>query len=113
MDNLQATMMDTEHFSPYRPDGKLYGFVCVVTGAQQPVGRAIVKELAGETIFSPLHTPHTLRPREFFIDLDIDGMFPGGKEPLLTSSSSWCGLYLWYVLALESSLPHLTFPSLR
>lgn len=38
--------MDTEHFSPYRQDGKLYGFVCVVTGAQQPVGQAIVKELA-------------------------------------------------------------------
>ncbi|TVY57860.1 3-oxoacyl-[acyl-carrier-protein] reductase FabG [Lachnellula cervina] len=38
--------MGTEHFSPYRPDGKLYGFVCVVTGAQQPVGQAIIKELA-------------------------------------------------------------------
>jgi len=38
--------MDTEHFSPYRADGKLYGFVCVVTGAQQPVGQAIIKELA-------------------------------------------------------------------
>lgn len=34
------------HFSPYRSDGKLYGFVCVVTGAIQPVGRAIVMELA-------------------------------------------------------------------
>jgi len=65
--------MDTEHFSPYRADGKLvstlwisaelegrrieywianlldaqYGFVCVVTGAQQPVGQAIIQELAG------------------------------------------------------------------
>ncbi|KAH8674705.1 hypothetical protein BGZ60DRAFT_429684 [Tricladium varicosporioides] len=38
--------MDTEHFSPYRTDGKLYGFVCVVTGAQQPVGQAIIHELA-------------------------------------------------------------------
>jgi len=38
--------MDTEHFSPYRADGKLHGFVCVVTGAQQPVGQAIVRELA-------------------------------------------------------------------
>ncbi|MCJ1278561.1 hypothetical protein MMC21_006378 [Puttea exsequens] len=34
------------HFSPYRPDGKLYGFVCVVTGSTQHVGRAILKELA-------------------------------------------------------------------
>jgi len=38
--------MDTEHFSPYCADGKLYGFVCVVTGVQQPVGQAIVQELA-------------------------------------------------------------------
>ncbi|EUC32990.1 hypothetical protein COCCADRAFT_97232 [Bipolaris zeicola 26-R-13] len=37
---------DSEHFSPYRADGKLYGFVCVVTGATQPVGKAIVAELA-------------------------------------------------------------------
>ncbi|KAF8854408.1 NAD(P)-binding protein [Acephala macrosclerotiorum] len=41
-----AAMTDTEHFSPYRADGKLYGFVCVVTGAQQPVGQAVVRELA-------------------------------------------------------------------
>ena len=58
-------MMDSEYFSPYRPDGKLvitlasdlmqyladrspqYGFVCVVTGATQPVGKAITLELAG------------------------------------------------------------------
>ncbi|KAF2009804.1 NAD(P)-binding protein [Aaosphaeria arxii CBS 175.79] len=36
----------SEHFSPYRSDGKLYGFVCVVTGATQAVGKAIVTELA-------------------------------------------------------------------
>ncbi|KAK3341665.1 hypothetical protein B0T25DRAFT_616991 [Lasiosphaeria hispida] len=39
-------MDTTEDFSPYRSDGKLYGFVCVVTGASQPVGQAIIKELA-------------------------------------------------------------------
>ncbi|KAI1844283.1 hypothetical protein JX266_009574 [Neoarthrinium moseri] len=39
-------MDTTEDFSPYRADGKLYGFVCVVTGAAQPVGQAIVRELA-------------------------------------------------------------------
>jgi len=38
--------MDIEHFSPYRADGKLYGFICVVTGAGQPVGQAIIQELA-------------------------------------------------------------------
>ncbi|KAK9781015.1 hypothetical protein SCARD494_14267 [Seiridium cardinale] len=39
-------MDTTEDFSPYRADGKLYGFVCVVTGAAQPVGQAIIHELA-------------------------------------------------------------------
>jgi len=42
-------MADTDssgHFSPYRADGKLYGFVCIVTGATQPIGRAVVSELA-------------------------------------------------------------------
>jgi hypothetical protein len=38
---------ESDHFSPYRPDGKLYGFVCIVTGANQPVGGAIAVELAG------------------------------------------------------------------
>lgn len=38
---------ESDHFSPYRSDGKLYGFVCVVTGADQPVGGAIATELAG------------------------------------------------------------------
>ncbi|KAI9720696.1 MAG: hypothetical protein M1828_005576 [Chrysothrix sp. TS-e1954] len=38
--------MNSSHFSPYRSDGKLYGFVCVVTGADQPVGKAIIHELA-------------------------------------------------------------------
>lgn len=34
-----------DSFSPYRADGKLLGFVCIVTGATQPIGRAIVAEL--------------------------------------------------------------------
>lgn len=37
---------ESTHFSPYRTDGKLYGFVCIVTGATRPVGKAIVLELA-------------------------------------------------------------------
>ncbi|KAK4199088.1 hypothetical protein QBC40DRAFT_282459 [Triangularia verruculosa] len=36
----------TDEFSPYREDGKLYGFVCVVTGASHPIGQAIIQELA-------------------------------------------------------------------
>lgn len=47
-----TTAADTDHFSPYRADGKLYGFVCVVTGAQQPVGQAIITELAGKCCHS-------------------------------------------------------------
>lgn len=35
-----------DHFSPYRVEGKIFGYVCIVTGATQPVGRAIVAELA-------------------------------------------------------------------
>jgi len=38
---------DSSPFSPYRSDGKLYGFVCVVTGSTQSLGEAIVRELAG------------------------------------------------------------------
>lgn len=40
---------ESNHFSPYRADGKLYGFVCVVTGAERPVGAAVVEELAGKS----------------------------------------------------------------
>lgn len=39
-------MDTTDDFSPYRSDGKLYGFVCVVTGASQLVSQAIIEELA-------------------------------------------------------------------
>ena len=40
-------MDDKSPFSPYRQDGKLFGFVAVVTGADQPIGKAISLELAG------------------------------------------------------------------
>ncbi|KAL9110042.1 MAG: hypothetical protein Q9227_005381 [Pyrenula ochraceoflavens] len=41
---------ESASFSPYRSDGKLYGFVCVVTGVDKPVGQAIAIELAGQSI---------------------------------------------------------------
>ena len=41
-----TTNSEPSPFSPYRPDGKLYGFICIVTGALQPIGRAIAQELA-------------------------------------------------------------------
>jgi hypothetical protein len=47
---------ESDHFSPYRADGKLYGFVCVVTGANQPVGGAIAVELAGMYVHTGLRT---------------------------------------------------------
>lgn len=57
---------ESDHFSPYRSDGKLYGFVCVVTGAEKAIGSAVVAELAGK------YTKRRLRRR-------------------LICSSSWCG----------------------
>ena len=45
-DRAMTTESESDHFSPYRLDGKLYGFVCVVTGANQLVGGAIAVELA-------------------------------------------------------------------
>ena len=57
MSDTAMDAVDSEHFSPYRTDGKLYGFVCVVTGAQQPVGQAIIKELAGKLCSSLLCRP--------------------------------------------------------
>ncbi|EME50269.1 hypothetical protein DOTSEDRAFT_165376 [Dothistroma septosporum NZE10] len=44
--NGHAQTSEDNYLSPYRSDGKLYGFVCIVTGATQPIGRAIVAELA-------------------------------------------------------------------
>ncbi|KIV92272.1 hypothetical protein PV10_06727 [Exophiala mesophila] len=46
MSDTMTIQEESDHFSPYRADGKLYGFVCVVTGADMPVGGAIVTELA-------------------------------------------------------------------
>lgn len=44
-----TTDAQLDTLSPYRVDGKLFGFVCVVTGADQAIGSAIVTELAGKT----------------------------------------------------------------
>lgn len=78
-------MDTTEDFSPYRADGKLvscrlghtstspsltnpqYGFVCVVTGASQVVGQAIIHELAAHGAASiygmvPLNAPLATDP---------------------------------------------------
>lgn len=51
----------SNHFSPYRSDGKLFGFVCIVTGALQPVGRSIVNELAAHgaaCVYACSPSPH-------------------------------------------------------
>ncbi|MCJ1474347.1 hypothetical protein MMC13_003005 [Lambiella insularis] len=44
--HLTTAQSDSAYFSPYRSDGKLYGFISVVTGATLPIGRAVVFELA-------------------------------------------------------------------
>ena len=41
---------ESSPFSPYRSDGKLFGFVCVVTGVTQPIGESVVDELAGMVV---------------------------------------------------------------
>ncbi|KAG8165169.1 hypothetical protein KVR01_005444 [Diaporthe batatas] len=63
-------MDTTEDFSPYRPDGKLYGFVCVVTGTSQPVGKAIVHELAthGAAAIYACDQPTALDADKDFVD---------------------------------------------
>lgn len=53
MPDTMTIQEESDHFSPYRSDGKLYGFVCVVTGADMPVGGAIVTELAGGSCSIP------------------------------------------------------------
>ncbi|KAK4173585.1 hypothetical protein QBC36DRAFT_335510 [Triangularia setosa] len=53
-------MDSTDEFSPYREDGKLYGFVCVVTGASHLMGQAIIQELAAHgaaAIYACDHSP--------------------------------------------------------
>ena len=49
---LTTDSQDT--LSPYRSDGKLFGFVCVVTGADKAIGSAIVTELAGKNFLRTL-----------------------------------------------------------
>ncbi|KAH8905165.1 NAD(P)-binding protein [Coniochaeta sp. PMI_546] len=58
-------MDTTEDFSPYRADGKLYGFVCVVTGASQPVGQAIIEELAAHGAASIYACDKTASPTSY------------------------------------------------
>ncbi|KAF2225436.1 hypothetical protein BDZ85DRAFT_257494 [Elsinoe ampelina] len=44
--NLAPGETESQHFSPYRSDGKLYGFVCIVTNATSPIGQSIITELS-------------------------------------------------------------------
>ncbi|KAH6648289.1 hypothetical protein BKA67DRAFT_522132 [Truncatella angustata] len=74
-------MDTTEDFSPYRSDGKLYGFVCVVTGAAQPVGQAIIHELAAHgaaSIFACDRVNTTTGSFDKLVE-DIGKEFPNSK----------------------------------
>ncbi|KAK8226314.1 hypothetical protein BKA81DRAFT_167353 [Phyllosticta paracitricarpa] len=75
--------MDPEHLSPYRPDGKLYGFICVVTGATQPLGRAITMELAGRKSLCPQSARLTLlsSPRRCMRIRMLDDASRPGRRP--------------------------------
>jgi len=113
----EAGITDSEHFSPYRADGKLYGFVCVVTGATQPVGKAIVAELAAhgaaciyacsslptETstdLFAPLNSnnntkiipyPYNTASEEDTLSLIDDVLNTWGRLDVWTSSTGLLG----------------------
>ncbi|KAH9909372.1 hypothetical protein F4778DRAFT_716482 [Xylariomycetidae sp. FL2044] len=73
-------MDTTEDFSPYRADGKLHGFVCVVTGASQPVGRAIIQELAAHGAASIYCCDKTASPDAFKgLTDEVGAEFPNAK----------------------------------
>ncbi|KAH3989871.1 hypothetical protein HBH98_046670 [Parastagonospora nodorum] len=117
------TQLDSEHFSPYRADGKLYGFVCVVTGATQPVGKAIVTELAAHgaaCIYACSSSPS--EPYSELADA-VNAQFPNtkviGYPYNITSEeatlaliddvlNSWGRLDIW-----TSSTSHLGPPSIQ
>ncbi|EMF17051.1 NAD(P)-binding protein [Sphaerulina musiva SO2202] len=74
-----AAHQESADFSPYRTDGKLYGFVCIVTGATQPVGRAIVLELAAHgaaCIYACSSTPSDDFAR---VEQDVNKQYPNTK----------------------------------
>lgn len=68
-----------DSFSPYRSDGKLYGFVCIVTGATQPLGRAVVAELAAHGAACVYACSTT--PQDEFTDLaqEVNKEWPNTK----------------------------------
>ncbi|KZF23785.1 NAD(P)-binding protein [Xylona heveae TC161] len=71
--------MDSEYFSPYRSDGKLYGFVCVVTGATRPVGKAIALELAAHGAACVYAC--SVAPSENYLELaeEVNAAYPNTK----------------------------------
>lgn len=73
-------MDTTADFSPYRADGKLYGFVCVVTGASQAVGQAIIEELAahGAASIYACDKMASVGTYKGLVD-DVNTMFPNTK----------------------------------
>lgn len=60
---------ESDPFSPYRTDGKLYGFVCIVTGADKPIGAAVVAELAAHGA-AVIYACHDSPSTPNFPDLD-------------------------------------------
>ncbi|OAP61818.1 hypothetical protein AYL99_04021 [Fonsecaea erecta] len=77
MPNPMTLQEESDHFSPYRTDGKLYGFVCVVTGANMPVGAAIVTELAAHGAACIYACAATDQPSN--IQADLSKLYPNTK----------------------------------
>ncbi|KAF2452472.1 hypothetical protein BDY21DRAFT_359288 [Lineolata rhizophorae] len=81
MPSQPVETMDSEHFSPYRADGKLYGFVCVVTGATMPIGTAITLELAahGAACIYACSNPSSPPESYDFLAAEINKNYPNTK----------------------------------
>ncbi|EME89333.1 uncharacterized protein MYCFIDRAFT_28874 [Pseudocercospora fijiensis CIRAD86] len=70
---------ESSDFSPYRSDGKLYGFVCIVTGATQPIGRAIVLELAAHGA-AAIYACSALAKDDFAsLEKEVNNLYPNTK----------------------------------
>ena len=76
---VNSAHQESADFSPYRSDGKLYGFICIVTGATQPVGKAIVLELAAHGAACIYACSSTPKDNFSGLEEEVNQQFPNTK----------------------------------